>query len=100
MCPHCGEAAKAVDHIAMHCKRMLAHDYTQRHNDLVQSLHLLLCSWYGLKSPRKIRLHSVQEVLSNRDVTSELTLASRPTSRWPTTARISSCSTSGATRRC
>ncbi|KAI4293399.1 hypothetical protein PAPHI01_2673, partial [Pancytospora philotis] len=62
LCPHCGEASKTVDHLATRCKRMLAHDYTRRHNEVVRSLHLLLCNRYGLKSSRKIRLHSVQEV--------------------------------------
>ena len=67
-CPHCGKAAKTADHLAARCDRMLAHDYTRRHNEVVRCLHLLLCNRFGLKSSRRIRLHSVQEVLSSRDV--------------------------------
>ncbi|KAI4290876.1 hypothetical protein PAPHI01_0150, partial [Pancytospora philotis] len=67
-CPHCGKAAKTVDHLATRCDRMLAHDYTRRHNEVVRCIHLLLCNRYGLKSQRRIRLHSVQEVLSSRDI--------------------------------
>ena len=67
-CPHCGKAPKTVDHLATRCDRMLAHEYTRRHNEVVRCIHLHLCNRYGLKSSRKIRLHSVQEVVSNRDV--------------------------------
>ena len=68
VCQHCGKAARTVDHLASRCEKMLAHDYTRRHNEVVRCLHLLLCNRYGLKSSKKIRLHSVQEIVSNRDV--------------------------------
>ncbi|KAL6120434.1 hypothetical protein NUSPORA_02839 [Nucleospora cyclopteri] len=34
-CPHCKSAMKTVDHLAIRCDRMLAFDYTRRHNEIV-----------------------------------------------------------------
>ena len=67
-CQHCNEASKTVDHLATRCDRMLYHDYTRRHNEIVKCLHLLLCNKYGLKSSKKLRGHSVQEIVSNEYV--------------------------------
>ena len=47
---------------------MLYHDYTRRHNEIVKCLHLLLCNKYGLKSSKKLRGHSVKEIVSNEYV--------------------------------
>ena len=38
LCPHCKERPKTVDHLATQCSRMLGHDYTRRHNEVVKSL--------------------------------------------------------------
>ena len=59
-CQHCNEAFKTVDHLATRCDRMLSHDYTRRHNEVVKCLHLLLCIKYGIKTSKKLRTHSVQ----------------------------------------
>ena len=64
-CPHCRNSAKTVDHLATRCDRLLGSDYTRRHNEVVRCLHLRLCNKYGLKSQRRIRLHSVQEIVAN-----------------------------------
>ncbi|TBU06414.1 hypothetical protein CWI38_2582p0010, partial [Hamiltosporidium tvaerminnensis] len=40
-----------VDHLATRCEKMLGHDYTRRHNEF--------------KSSKRIRSHSVQEILDN-----------------------------------
>ncbi|EQB59819.1 hypothetical protein NAPIS_ORF02647 [Vairimorpha apis BRL 01] len=64
-CPHCGSHRKTVDHLATKCDRMLGHDYMRRHNEVVRCLHLLLCKKYGFKKTRKIRTHSVQEIMEN-----------------------------------
>jgi hypothetical protein len=45
--------------------KMLAHDYTRRHNEVVRSIHLLMANKYGSKRSRKVRIHSVQEVMAN-----------------------------------
>ncbi|KAK1350385.1 hypothetical protein LUQ84_000623 [Hamiltosporidium tvaerminnensis] len=42
---------------------MLGHDYTRRHNEVVRCLHLLLLNRYKFKSSKRIRSHSVQEIL-------------------------------------
>ena len=47
---------------------MLGHDYTRRHNEVVKCIHLNLCNKYGLKSSKKLRSHSVQEVVANENV--------------------------------
>ena len=67
-CNHCNQALKTVDHLASKCDRMLAHDYTRRHNEVVRCIHLLLCNKYNIKSSKKMRTHSVQEIVSNEYV--------------------------------
>jgi hypothetical protein len=64
-CQHCGKAGKTVDHLATRCDRMLGHDYTRRHNEVVRCLHLLLANKYGFKRSKKVRGHSVQEIMEN-----------------------------------
>ena len=67
-CPHCKAAMKTVDHLATKCDRMLGHDYTRRHNEVLKCIHMTLCNKYGLRSSRKLRSHSVQEVVANENV--------------------------------
>jgi hypothetical protein len=47
---------------------MLGHSYTRRHNEVFKCIHLSLSNKYGLKSSKKMRSHSVQEVLANENV--------------------------------
>ena len=47
---------------------MLGHDYTRRHNEVVRCIHLTLCNKYGIKNCRKLRTHSVSEVVANENV--------------------------------
>jgi hypothetical protein len=68
LCPHCKERPKTVDHLATQCNRMLGHDYTRRHNEVVKCIHLLLCNKYGIKRSKRLRTHSVQEISANADV--------------------------------
>ncbi|TBU02351.1 hypothetical protein CWI36_1134p0010, partial [Hamiltosporidium magnivora] len=65
VCQHCGKSGKTVDHLATRCEKMLGHDYTRRHNEVVRCLHLLLLNRYKFKSSKRIRSHSVQEILNN-----------------------------------
>jgi len=67
-CPHCRNAIKTVDHLATKCDRMLGHDYTRRHNEVLRCIHLTLCNKYGIKNSKKLRSHSVQEVVANENV--------------------------------
>ncbi|KAF7684789.1 hypothetical protein TCON_0002 [Astathelohania contejeani] len=64
-CPHCGKAKKSIDHLATCCDRMLGHDYTRRHDEVLRCIHLLLANKYGFKKSKKLRTHSVQEVMEN-----------------------------------
>ncbi|TBU13679.1 hypothetical protein CWI38_0364p0020 [Hamiltosporidium tvaerminnensis] len=64
-CQHCKKSGKTVDHLATLCEKMLGHDYTRRHNEVVRCLHLLLLNRYMFKSSKEIRSHSVQEILDN-----------------------------------
>ena len=64
-CQHCNEAFKTVDHLATKCDRILSHDYTRRHNEVIKCLHLLLCIKYGIKTSKKLSTHSVQKKVSN-----------------------------------
>ncbi|TBU13559.1 hypothetical protein CWI38_0394p0020 [Hamiltosporidium tvaerminnensis] len=66
MCQHCGKSGKTVDHLATRCEKMLGHDYTRRHNEVVRCLHLLLLNRYNFKSLKRIRSHSVQKILDNK----------------------------------
>ncbi|TBU05269.1 hypothetical protein CWI36_0653p0010, partial [Hamiltosporidium magnivora] len=65
VCQHCGKSGKTVDHLATRCEKMLGHDYTRRHNEVVRCLHLLLLNRYKFKFSKRIRSHSVQEILDN-----------------------------------
>ncbi|KAF9761857.1 hypothetical protein NGRA_2372, partial [Nosema granulosis] len=67
-CFHCGDATKTADHLASKCEKMLGNDYTRRHNEVLKCIYLLLCNKYGLKSMKKLRNHSVQEITSNKYV--------------------------------
>ena len=67
-CPHCNVCTRTVDHLASKCDRLLGHDYTRRHNEVVRCIHLFLCKKYGLKSSKHIRMHSVSEILANEYV--------------------------------
>ena len=68
MCSHCKEARGTIDHLATRCDRMLSHDYTRRHNEVVRCLHLLLCNEFGIKSAKRMKTHSVQEIVGNDKV--------------------------------
>lgn len=68
ICAHCKERTKSVDHLATQCSRMLGHDYTRRHNEVVKCIHLFLCNKYNIKRSKKLRNHSVQEITANSDV--------------------------------
>ena len=57
-----------MDHLATKCDRMLGHDYTRRHNEVLRCIHLTLCNKYGIKNSKKLRSHSVQEVIANENV--------------------------------
>ncbi|TBU20728.1 reverse transcriptase [Hamiltosporidium tvaerminnensis] len=57
ICHHCNRSRKTVDHLATRCEKMLGHDYTRRHNEVVRCIHLLLLNKY--------KSHSVQEILDN-----------------------------------
>ncbi|KAM0680463.1 hypothetical protein GINT2_001523 [Glugoides intestinalis] len=58
---------KQVDHLATKCDRMLYHDYTRRHNEVVKCLHMLVSNKYNItpKPRKRIRGYSVQEVMAN-----------------------------------
>ncbi|KAF7676595.1 hypothetical protein TCON_2689 [Astathelohania contejeani] len=64
-CQHCSKAKKSIDHLATGCDRMLGHDYTRRHNEVLRCIHLLLANKYGFKKTKRIRFHLVQEVMEN-----------------------------------
>ncbi|TBU19119.1 hypothetical protein CWI38_0219p0040 [Hamiltosporidium tvaerminnensis] len=47
------------------CEKMLGYDYTRLYNEVVRCIHLLLLNKYKFKSSKRIRSHSVQEILDN-----------------------------------
>ncbi|TBU12866.1 hypothetical protein CWI38_0601p0040 [Hamiltosporidium tvaerminnensis] len=57
---HCNQSMKTVDHLATRCEKMLGHDYTRRHNEVVQCIHLLLLNKYKFKPSKRIRSHSIR----------------------------------------
>ncbi|TBU13544.1 hypothetical protein CWI38_0400p0050 [Hamiltosporidium tvaerminnensis] len=65
VCQHCGKSGKTVDHLATRCEKMLSHDYTRRHNEVVRCLYLLPLNRYKFKFSKRIRSHSVHEILDN-----------------------------------
>ncbi|KAF7680956.1 hypothetical protein TCON_2428 [Astathelohania contejeani] len=44
---------------------MLSHDYTRRHNEVLRCIQLLLTNNYDFKKLKKLRYHSLQEVMEN-----------------------------------
>ncbi|KAM0678134.1 hypothetical protein BDAP_001394 [Binucleata daphniae] len=54
LCPHCRITPKTVEHLATNCNRMLGHDYTIRHNEVLKCIHLTLCNKYGMISAKKL----------------------------------------------
>ncbi|KAL6122425.1 hypothetical protein NUSPORA_00559 [Nucleospora cyclopteri] len=64
---HCNSTRKTVDHLATRCDRRLSFDYRKRHNEVLRCVHFLMCIRYGLKSSKKIRNHSVHEIVCNED---------------------------------
>ncbi|KAF7683540.1 hypothetical protein TCON_1252 [Astathelohania contejeani] len=64
-CQHCGKAKMSIDHLITGCNRMLGYNYTRRHNEILRCIHLLLANKCGFKKSKKIRSHSVQEVMEN-----------------------------------
>ena len=44
---------------------MLGHDYTRRHNEVLKYIRLLIMNKYGFKRSKKLRSHSVREVVEN-----------------------------------
>ncbi|MGL5716602.1 MAG: RNA-directed DNA polymerase [Paraclostridium sp.] len=65
-CMHCGSGKKTVDHIATCCKTMLGHDYTRRHNEVVRCLHFMYANRFGIRRSKRIRTHSVKEIVANK----------------------------------
>ncbi|TBU20095.1 hypothetical protein CWI38_0134p0100, partial [Hamiltosporidium tvaerminnensis] len=65
MCQHCNQSRKTVNHLATRCEKMLGHEYTRRHNEVVRCIHLLLLNKYKFKSSKRIRSHAVQKILDN-----------------------------------
>ncbi|TBU20668.1 hypothetical protein CWI38_0037p0020 [Hamiltosporidium tvaerminnensis] len=55
MCQHCNQSRKTVDHLATRCEKML----------VVRCIHLILLNKYKFWSLKRIRSHSVQEILDN-----------------------------------
>ncbi|KAF7681007.1 hypothetical protein TCON_2380 [Astathelohania contejeani] len=41
---------------------------TRRHNEVLRCIHLLLANKYGFKNSKKLRTHSVQEVMENKEL--------------------------------
>ncbi|TBU13074.1 hypothetical protein CWI38_0538p0010 [Hamiltosporidium tvaerminnensis] len=46
VCQRCNKSGKTVDHLATRCEKMLGHDYTRRHNEVVRCLYLLFLNRY------------------------------------------------------
>ena len=61
--------------MATQSNRMLVHDYMRRHNEALRCVHLQLCVNYGLKSCKKIKNHTLQDLVASRDV--EIRVGSR-----------------------
>ncbi|KAL6122447.1 hypothetical protein NUSPORA_00484 [Nucleospora cyclopteri] len=67
ICPYCKTSMKTVDHLDTKCDRLVAFDYTRRHNGTIRYIYFIICLRYGLKLFKKIRIHFVQELVVNED---------------------------------
>ncbi|TBU10977.1 hypothetical protein CWI38_1450p0010, partial [Hamiltosporidium tvaerminnensis] len=65
VCQHSSKSGKTVDHLANRCEKRLDHNYTIRHNEVLQRINLLLLNRYHFESSKQIRSHSVQKILDN-----------------------------------
>ena len=61
-CQHCKKSTKFVDHLATRCDRMLAYDYTRRHNEMLKCLHLIACRAFGFSRNKNLKTHSVSSL--------------------------------------
>ncbi|TBU06252.1 hypothetical protein CWI38_2610p0010, partial [Hamiltosporidium tvaerminnensis] len=59
ICQHCNESGRTVDHLATRYEKMLDHDYTRRHNEVVGYLYLLFRNKFKLNSSKRIRIYSL-----------------------------------------
>ena len=69
MCPHCNSNRKTVDYMATKCEKTLGHDYMRRHNEIANCIYMLLYKKYKIEdSGKKLRSHSVQQIVANKYV--------------------------------
>ncbi|KAI5168776.1 hypothetical protein PAEPH01_0409 [Pancytospora epiphaga] len=59
-CSHCNKRSKTIDNFATQCDRMLYHDYTRRHNEVVHCIH------FGLKYIIYMHYHICIHILFKR----------------------------------
>ncbi|KAF7682659.1 hypothetical protein TCON_2125 [Astathelohania contejeani] len=64
-CQHCSQAKKIIDHLATGCDRILGHNYTRRHNEVLRCIHLLLMNKYGFKKNKEIQKPLSPELVEN-----------------------------------
>ncbi|KAI5169742.1 hypothetical protein PAEPH01_0961 [Pancytospora epiphaga] len=67
-CPRCKEFLKTVDHLVTQCDKVLYHNYTRRHYEVVRCIYLSLCKMYGIKTRPRVRSHSAQGIVANENV--------------------------------
>ncbi len=65
-CKHCRAAKGTVDHLVTRYDKIFANEYTRRHNEIIKCIQLLICNKYWLKSSKKIRGHSIQQIIGNK----------------------------------
>ena len=54
-CLACNEERRTVDHVATRCRRLVPHEYTRRHNEIVSCLSLKLAKSMGLSNFKRVR---------------------------------------------
>ena len=63
-CHDCGNERRTIEHIATRCKRLLSHEYTRRHNEVVTCIALKLArslNFSKMKGIKNFKIGSVTE---------------------------------------
>ncbi|TBU11910.1 hypothetical protein CWI38_0985p0030 [Hamiltosporidium tvaerminnensis] len=59
MFQHCNQSIKTEDQVATKCEKMLDHDLSRRHNEVVRCIHLLLLNKYKFKVDTRIKTYPI-----------------------------------------
>ena len=64
-CQSCNNAPRNVDHVATRCKRLVAHNYKRRHDEVLKCIALKMLRKYNLANTKRSRNVKIGETFEN-----------------------------------